>query len=94
MTVQFGKAWKFGLLECYLNRALNLCTSFVHFKEKLLKITKILLKNQFLKQLKQTRINNFLKIHNINNLTFKQKQKTLTGKNSESNQSLYFTTFY
>ena len=23
------KAWKLGLLDCYLNRALNLCISFV-----------------------------------------------------------------
>ena len=28
-----SKAWKLGLLDCYLNRALSLCTSFVDFKE-------------------------------------------------------------
>ena len=77
------KAWKLGLLDCYLNRALNLCTNFVDFKEELLKITKILLKNQYPEQLIRNKINNFLETHKINNLTFKQIQKIDIIKNSE-----------
>ena len=60
--------------------ALNLYTSFDDFKEELSKITKILLKNQYPEQLIRIKIHKFLETNKINNLTFKQEQKTNTGK--------------
>ena len=92
------KAWKLGLLDCYLNRAYNLSTNFNDFKEELSKITNILLKNQYPERLIRTKIHKFLENNKINNLNFNQEQKTNTGKQSEKNSEIeqcsYFTVIY
>ena len=41
------KSWKHGLINFYLNRALNICSSFTAFKDELTKIKNLLLKNQY-----------------------------------------------
>ena len=63
------KSMKARSVDCYLNRELNLCITFVDFNEKLLKITKTLLKNQYPEQFIRTRINDFLENHKVNILT-------------------------
>ena len=90
------KTWKLGLIDFYLNRALNISSNFVVFKEELTKITNLLLKNQYPIKLIQTKINKFLEAYNIDNLTFKQNQITnsKTKKNSENENFSYFTTMY
>ena len=45
------KAWKLGLINFYLNRALNISSNILTFEEELFKIKNLLLKNQYPKQL-------------------------------------------
>ena len=77
------KACKLGLLDCYLNTAFNLCASFVVFKDDLSKIKNILLKIQYPEELIRIKIHKILETNKINKLTFKQEQKTNTGKQSK-----------
>ena len=58
------KVCKFGLIDFYLNRALNVCTNYVDFKEELSKITTIFAKNQYPKSLiqKKTTLSKFIKL--------------------------------
>ena len=90
------KAWKLGLINFYLNRALKLSSNFFTFQEELFKIKKLLLKNQYPKQLIESKINKFLEDHKVNNITFKQSQttKNKTKSNQEKENYFYFTTIY
>ena len=70
------KAWKLGLIKLYLNRALNISSSFLTFKEELFNNISLLLKNQYTKQLIEAKINKFLEDHKVDSNTFKQNQTT------------------
>ena len=64
------------MINFYSNIALNISSDFAVFKEELLKITNILLKNQYPMKLIQTKFNKFLEAYKIDNLIFKQNQMT------------------
>ena len=90
------KSWKLGLINFYLNRALNISSNILTFEEELFKIKNLLLKNQYPKQLIENKINKFLEDHKVNSNTFKQNQttKNRTKSNQENENSFYFTTVY
>ena len=90
------KSWKLGLINFYLNRALNISSNILTFEEELFKIKNLLLKNQYPKQLIENKINKFLEDHKVNSNTFKQNQttKNRTKSNQENENSFYFTTIY
>ena len=44
------KSWKLGLINFYLNRALNIFSNFTAFKDKLTKIRNSLINNQYPKK--------------------------------------------
>ena len=70
------KSWKLGLINFYLNRALNISSNILTFEEELFKIKNLLLKNQYPKQLIENKHNKFLEDHKVNSNTFKQNQTT------------------
>ena len=88
-TSIFPKTLKFGLIDFYLNRALNVSSNFLAFKEELSKITNLLLK------LIQIKINTFLEAYKIENLAFRQNQmnNSKTKKNSEKQNFSYLRQF-
>ena len=51
------KSWKLGLINFYLNRALNICSNFTAFKDELTKIKNLLINNQCPKNLIEFKIN-------------------------------------
>ena len=65
------KAWKLGLINFHLNRALKISSNFLTFKEELFKIKNLLLKNQYPKQLIEIKIHRFLEDHKVDNIIFK-----------------------
>ena len=68
-TVTCPKAWKLRLIIFYLNKALNISSNFLTFKEKLFRIKNLLLKNQYPKQLIETKIDKFLEEYKVDNIT-------------------------
>ena len=54
------KSCKLGLINFYLNRALYICSNFSAFKEELTKIKNLFLKNQYPKNLIESKINKLL----------------------------------
>jgi len=90
------KSWKLGLINFYLNRALNICSNFTAFKDELTKIKNLLINNQYPKNLKESKINKFLDAHKIDNSTFKQNKSinTKNEKKTETENYSYFTTVY
>ena len=90
------------MIDFYLNRALNISSNVVVFKEELSKMANLLIKNQYPIKLTQTKSNKFLEAHKIDNLTFKENQliakpKSTTNseikKNSEKENFYYFRQF-
>ena len=69
---------KIKLINFYLNRALNICSNFTAFKDELTKIKNLLLKNQYLINLIESKTNKFLEAHKIDNSTFKQNENINT----------------
>ena len=90
------KSWKLGLINFYLNRALNICSNFTAFKDELTKIKNLLINNQYPKNLIESKINKFLDAHKIDNSTFKQNKSinTKNEKKTETENYSYFTTVY
>ncbi len=90
------KSWKLSLINFYLNRALNICSNFTAFKEELAKIKNLLLKNQYPKNLRESKIKKFFEIQKIDNSTFKQNQKSniKNEKKADIENFAYFTTVY
>ena len=86
------KSWKLGLINFYLNRALNICSNFTAFKDELTKIENLLLKNQYPKNLIESKINKFLEAHKIDNSTF-NKMKILTQKMKRKQKLKNFKTW-
>merc|ERR1712240_724616 len=72
------KSWKLGLINFYLNRALNICSNFTSFKDELTKIKNLLNNNKYPKDLIESKINKFLDAHKIDNSTFKQNKSINT----------------
>ena len=90
------KSWKLGLINFYLNRALNICSNFTAFKDELTKIKNLLLKNQYSKILIESKTNKLLEAHKIDNSTFKQNENinTKNEQKIETENCSYFTTVY
>ena len=83
-TSTCSKAWKLGLINFNLNRALNISYNFLTFKIDLFKIKKLFLKNQHLKQFIENKTYKFLEDHKVDNITSKQNQTTKSK--TKSNQ--------
>ena len=59
------KSWKIGLINFYLNIALNICSYFTAFKDELTKIINLLNNTQYPKNLIESKIKKFLEDHKI-----------------------------
>ena len=80
------KAFKLGLINFYLNRALKVSSNFLTFKGELFRIKNLYLLKQYPKQLIDNKINKFLEHYKVDNVTFKQYQtaKSKTKTNQEN----------
>ena len=86
------KAWKLGLMNFYLNRALKIISNFLTSKEELFKIKNLLLKNKCPKQLIETKINKFLEDYKTDNIFFKQNQTTKSRtKLNQENKNIFIS---
>ena len=90
------KSWKLGLINFYLNRALNICSNFIDFTKELIITKKFILKDQYPNNFMESKINKFLEIHKIDNSTFKQIENinTKIETKTEIENCTYFTTVY
>ena len=87
------KSWKLGLINFYLNRALNIRSNSTAFKDELTKIKNLLINNKYPKNLIESKINKFLDAHKVDNSTFKQN-KSINKKKWKENRNQKLLLFH
>ena len=88
-----SKSRKLGLINFYLNRALNILSNFTALKDELTKIKYSLINNQYQKNFIESKKNKFLEAHKIDNSTYKQN-KSINIKKLKENRNRKLLLFH